>query len=52
MAKKNKFYLVLSKNSNYTYGAFPFSPEGLKTAKKFIKDKNKTANEPLYIVEK
>ncbi len=52
MAKKNKFYLVLSRSSNYTYGAFPFSPEGLKIAKKFIKDKTKTVNESLYIVEK
>ncbi len=47
-----KFYLILSKDRKYTQGAFPFSPEGLKLAKKFVKDKNKTEKDKFYIVEK
>lgn len=48
---RKRFYLVLSKHSNYTHGAFPFSKEGLKSAKSFIKGKE-NLNEKYYIVEK
>lgn len=46
-----RFYLVLSKESNYTHGAFPFSKEGLKSARSLVKTKS-TREEKLYIVKK
>jgi len=36
--KKQKYYGVYSKNDNFLYGAFPFTDEGDKLAKKYIKD--------------
>ncbi len=48
----NKYYLVLSKSGNYTYGAFPFSEEGLKLARKYISKNLKSSNEKFYIAEK
>lgn len=36
--KKQKYYGVYSKNDNFLYGAFPFTDEGSKLAKKYIKD--------------
>lgn len=48
--KKEKYYLVLSKDKNYNHGAFPYTDEGLKMAKDFVKKFSK--QEELYIVEK
>lgn len=48
----NKYYLVLSKRGNYTYGAFPFSDEGLKSARNYISKNLKSCNEKFYISEK
>ena len=50
--KKNKMYVVLSKEKNYRYGAFPYSEEGKKDAEKFIKEMRKIKKENLYIIEK
>jgi hypothetical protein len=46
---KKKYYLVLSRDKNYRYGAFPHTEEGLKMANEYIK---KCEPEELYIVEK
>lgn len=50
--KKSKMYVVLSKEKNYRYGVFPFDDNGLKDAKKFIKEMKSLRNEDLYIIEK
>jgi hypothetical protein len=47
-----KYYLVLSKDRNYTYGAFPHTAEGEKNAKAFAKKMSKEKNEELYVAEK
>jgi len=47
--KKQKYYLVLSKEKNYRYGVFPYSEEGKLQAEKFIQQNKK---EDLYLVEK
>lgn len=50
--KTPKYYLVLSKHRNYTYGAFPYSEDGKKQAERFLRKESKKANEELYLVEK
>lgn len=50
--KNKKCYLVLNEKNGYMYGAFPYSPEGLALATKYIKDKVKSSKEKLYITEK
>ena len=54
MSKKRnpKYYLVLSKSRNYTYGAFPHTEEGKKKAETFAKLTSKKVNEELYVKEK
>lgn len=37
--KREKFYMVISKKNNYTYGAFPYTKEGRKAAKDYIEKK-------------
>ena len=32
---KNKYYLVVSKDKGYTYGAFPYTDQGLEDAKAY-----------------
>ena len=49
---KKKFYLVISEGNKYTYGAFKFSPEGLKEAEKYAKKIKKEVGEKLIILEK
>jgi hypothetical protein len=51
-SKTPKYYLVLSKSRNYTYGAFPYSVEGKKQAERFLRSESKKSNEELYLVEK
>lgn len=48
--KKEKYYLVLSKDKNYNHGAFPHTDEGLKMAKDLVK--RFRDQEELYIIEK
>lgn len=51
--KKNpKYYLVLCKGRNYTYGAFPYSKEGKRSAEAFVKKASKSQEEELYIEAK
>jgi len=47
-----KYYLVLSKSKNYTFGAFPYTEEGRKKAEAFVKKTSKQKNEELYIQAK
>ena len=49
MKRKEKCYLVVSKDTNYTYGAFTFSPEGEKEAKKYAKNLKKKGGEYLVV---
>ena len=38
--KRDKFYMVISKKNNYTYGAFPYSKEGKQAARDYIEEKS------------
>ena len=50
--KEPKYYLVLSKSRNYTYGAFPYTKEGRRDAEAFVKKSSKAQKEELYIKER
>jgi len=50
--KSPKYYLVLSKSKNYTYGAFPHTKEGKRNAEDFAKVNSRKFNEELYVQEK
>ena len=51
--KRNpKYYLVLSRSRNYTYGAFPHTKEGKEKAESFAKKTSKEVQEELYVKEK
>lgn len=50
--KSPKYYLVLSKSRNYTYGAFPHTKEGKEKAESFAKATSKKVDEELYVKEK
>ena len=50
-SRKKKYYLILSKTNGYRYGAFPYTPEGLEMAEKYLKKINDDNND-LHIVEK
>ena len=51
MAKKEKCYVVVSADKKYVHGAFKFSPEGEKEAKKYARTLKKQGGEYL-VVEK
>ncbi len=51
-SKTPKYYLVLSKSRNYTYGAFPHTKDGKKKAEDFAKVNSKKLKEDLYVQEK
>jgi len=51
MAKKEKCYVVVSADKKYVHGAFKFSPEGEKEAKKYARALKKQGGEYL-VVEK
>lgn len=40
--KKDKCYIVREIKSKYTQGAFPYTPEGLKEAQKYLRKINKS----------
>ena len=42
---KNKYYLVISKDKGYTYGAFPYTDQGLEDAKAYVKKSKKNQKE-------
>ena len=46
-----KCYVVLSKKRKHTYGAFPFSKEGLKKAKEYLELMKKEHNEDFIVKE-
>jgi hypothetical protein len=48
--KKNRYYIITGEKSKMLYGAFPFTEDGKKKAKKYIK--NMKSSEQLLIVEK
>jgi len=50
---KKKYYLIISKKSNWRYGAFDYSEEGRTKAEAYLKIlRNKTGDKSLEIVEK
>ena len=49
MAKRPKFYLVISKDKGYLHGAFEATEEGEKKAKKYMKEMEKKKKVKLYL---
>ncbi len=49
--KKKKYYLVVSDGSNFTYGAFEHTEEGLEEAESYLKKIKKDGND-YSIIEK
>ena len=39
--KKDKCYVVVSKRNKYVQGAFPYTEQGMKEARKYLKKINK-----------
>jgi hypothetical protein len=52
MAKKEKYYVVVSADKKYTYGAFKFSPEGEKEAKSYVRKLTTGQGGEFLILEK
>jgi len=52
MAKKKKYYIIVSDDKKYTHGAFEYSPEGLQKAKDYIKLISTRSDEKFKIIEK
>tara|TARA_Y100000593_G_scaffold92136_1_gene182805 strand:+ start:403 stop:570 length:168 start_codon:yes stop_codon:yes gene_type:complete len=50
--RNERYYLIESKERKWSYGAFPFTEEGLKEATKHLKKLQKKTKEKLEIVEK
>jgi len=47
--KKKKYYLILSKKDKFQYGVFPYTKEGLSSAKSYL---NKITTKPeLYMIK-
>jgi len=46
-----KCYIVISKKRKHTYGAFTFTPEGLKNAKEYSKILKKEHKEDFIVKE-
>jgi hypothetical protein len=51
LKNKQKCYVIVG-DKNYTYGAFPLTPEGLKLAKKHVRKLKKTDSGNFDIKEK
>lgn len=51
MPKKEKYYLVISRDGKYTYGAFKFTPEGKQKADSYVKEL-KSRGGDFLVVEK
>ena len=49
MKKRQKVYLVVSKDKKYTYGAFKYTPEGEKQAKSHVKQLKSNGGDFLVI---
>tara|TARA_R100000234_G_C4977333_1_gene169095 strand:- start:678 stop:845 length:168 start_codon:yes stop_codon:yes gene_type:complete len=50
--KSKKYYLIESATRKWSYGAFPHTEEGLKSAKQYMKNLQKNTKEKLEIIEK
>jgi len=46
--KREKYYLIVSKENKYIHGAFPYSKKGRELAKAYI-DKNSTKENKLIL---
>ena len=46
-----KCYVVISEKKKHTYGAFPFTPEGLKKAKAYLRILKKEHKEEFIVRE-
>lgn len=49
--KKDKCYLVVTKEKEYVQGAFPYNPEGLKEARAYIKQLEKKNRNTEYKIK-
>ena len=49
MKNKKKYYEILSEKRKYRYGAFPFTEEGHKEAKKYLKGLERVHDEKFFI---
>lgn len=48
---KTKGYVIVAENNDYTYGAFPYSREGLKRAKTYLISLTKSTKDKYLIRE-
>lgn len=51
LKNRQKCYVVIGER-NFTYGAFPFTPDGFENAKKHLKKLKKTDNGDFKIKER
>jgi ABC-type thiamine transport system substrate-binding protein len=49
--KDKKSYYVITNEKNFTFGAFNYNDEGLKKAKKYLKDLKKKNSDTFFIKE-
>jgi len=52
MKSKLKYYAIFSKNDNFMHGAFPYTKEGLISAKKYIDKISSNKKNNFYIKKK
>tara|TARA_B100000287_G_scaffold349800_1_gene338462 strand:- start:419 stop:586 length:168 start_codon:yes stop_codon:yes gene_type:complete len=50
--KNERYYLIESAERKWSYGAFPHTEDGLKEAKKYLRNLQKKTKEKLEIVAK
>ena len=48
--KRKKYYLVVSKSTQHTYGAFNYTPEGFNEAEKYIRKISKVDKTDVFII--
>lgn len=48
--KRKKYYLVVSKRTQHTYGAFNYTPEGYNEAEKYVRKISKVNTTEIFII--
>lgn len=49
-SKRKKYYLVVSKRTQHTYGAFHYTPEGFDDAERYVKKISKVNATEIFII--
>tara|TARA_R100000008_G_C3584491_1_gene171156 strand:- start:724 stop:891 length:168 start_codon:yes stop_codon:yes gene_type:complete len=49
--KDKKSYYVITNEKNFTFGAFDYNDEGLRKAKRYLRDLKKKNNDNFFIKE-